>query len=839
MTRAWRVLGGAVATISVAGCADPPTGVLIEVRADDEVRRQIGRLRIELYPKTGGALPFDDREIGPGRRQISLPATVAVLPKTAASASFRVVVSGLTPTAAGVSVDQEVVVTKSANVTFAARKYVRLTLDLTCNCMGLPPCGPGETCSDGQCRPDEVRVATLPPASARPPPLISPCGASGPDGGAGDGPAGRDGPLSEDGAATTDASTPGDLPPGVDVPPGVDLAPGVDAPPPRDATDAGPLAGLTPCGLWGLGQANAVAVSPDGATVAVGSSSGAGVVALFSTADGSMQRILPRIDSDVAALMYLADGSLVIGAGPTIRIWNTSAGAVTRTLVGHGSNVLGLAVSNDGKVMASSDGTGSLRLWDLAAGTPLRMITNAHPTGIWSVALSPPDGKVLVSGGSDRIARMWNTADFSMIRELSGHTNTVRSVAFAPDGATFATGGLDQNVMIWSRDGTARRTIAAGSEVWSVAYADATTIAAGGGLDTGSTAKIRVWNLNDGGLVRLLDGHTWVVPSVTAFDGGRRLASASWDRTARLWDAGTGVTTQVLSIGHTGIANALAYSPDGATVASGSADKTVKLWRASDGVVRTTLLPAHTGSVSSVAFSPNGTLVASGGYDGTLRLWNAGSGALVREIPKAHGSGGGAGQVMTVAFSPDSAFVASGGLDREARIWRVDNGSLHRAIPVSASVEVRVVAFSPDGMSLLTAGEDIKLWNLSDGRLIRAFSGNTSAVWAAGFSPDGRTVAGGGQDRTLRVYATDDGTLRGMAPAIFASVIRSVAFLPDGQTVAVGGSVGVKLFGYDGVLKSTLQRAPETNALAVSPVAGERKLLGAGTDGVIRVWCLP
>ena len=164
-----------------------------------------------------------------------------------------------------------------------------------------------------------------------------------------------------------------------------------------------------------------------------------------------------------------------------------------------------------------------------------------------------------------------------------------------------------------------------------------------------------------------LEAHRDTVSSIAISPDGKLLASASGDSTIKLWNLNDGSLVRELK-GHTRRVNSVAFSPEGSLVASGSLDNTVRLWRVSDGsLVRE--LKGHTDWVRSVAFSPDGSLVASGSNDNTVRLWRVSDGSMVSEL-KGH-----EGIVNSVAFSPDGSLVASGSADKTVRLWRV-SGSL-------------------------------------------------------------------------------------------------------------------------------------------------------------------
>ena len=293
---------------------------------------------------------------------------------------------------------------------------------------------------------------------------------------------------------------------------------------------------------------------------------------------------------------------------------------------------------------------------DSAKKVILDRILNRHTDSVRSVAWSP-DGSQIVSGSVDTTVRIWDATTGENTRTLNGHTGSVESVAWSPDGSQIVSGSNDNTVRIWNAATGESRTLNGHTLlVHSVAWSpDGSQIVSGSWDNT-----VRIWNAATGNLARTLNGHTGRVSSVAWSPDGSQIVSGSWDRTVRIWNAATGELIRIL-IGHTWAVKSVAWSPDGSQIVSGSDDDTVRMWNAATGESRT--LNRRTGRVSSVAWSPDGSQIVSGSWDDTVRIWNATTGENTKTL------NGHTGRVSSVAWSPDGSQIASGSYDNTVRIW--------------------------------------------------------------------------------------------------------------------------------------------------------------------------
>ncbi len=335
---------------------------------------------------------------------------------------------------------------------------------------------------------------------------------------------------------------------------------------------------------------------------------------------------------------------------------------------------------------------------------------------------------------------------------------------------------------------------------------------------------IRIWDIS-GAELMVLTGHENYVSSVAITPDGQKIISGSGDKTIRVWDIISGKQLAVLK-GHTGDISAVAITPDGQNIVSASWDNTIRIWDINSGEELASLKGHEAGAIA-VAITPDGQNIVSASWDNTVRIWDLVSGAELKVL-KGHELG-----VISVAITPDGKNIVSGSWDNTIRVWNMAG----EALKVLTGHQDRVwsVKITPDGQKIVSGSGDktIKVWSLS-GEQLAEYKGHESGVLSVGISPDGKTIISGSDDRTIRLW-----DMSAQEPQILGgheSGVISVAISPDGQKI-VSGSADKTIRLWDmSSDKLTVFKGHESTVNSVAITPDGQKIVSGSDDQTIRLW---
>src|SRR5580658_814101 len=377
------------------------------------------------------------------------------------------------------------------------------------------------------------------------------------------------------------------------------------------------------------------------------------------------------------------------------------------------------------------------------------------------------------------------------------------------------------------RAADAQLTVLSGhrDRVYSAAYSpDGTRIV------TASYDKTaRIWNAHTGAQLAILSGHGAGVASAAYSPDGLRVVTASFDRTARIWDAHTGAQLGVLS-GHGDFVLSAAYSPDGTRIVTTSADKTARIWDAQTGA-QLTVLSGHEDRIYVAAYSPDGTRIVTASNDKTARIWDAHTGTQLAVL-LGHGSG-----VTSVAYSPDGTRIVTASADKTARIWDAHTGT-QLALLLGHGEFIYRVAYSRDGTRIVTASADktARIWDAHTGAQLTMLLAHGDRVHSAAYSPDGSRIVTGSADKSACIWDAHTGARLARLSGHGDSVL-SAAYSPDGTRIATASADKTARIwdAYAGTQLTVLSgHDSAVESVAYSPDGS--RIVTASLDKTARVW---
>jgi len=483
---------------------------------------------------------------------------------------------------------------------------------------------------------------------------------------------------------------------------------------------------------------------------------------------------------------YSPDGSRILTASQTLRIWDAASGEEITALVGHTGGVSACVFSPDGTLIASGSGDNTVKLWDSLTGKEVMNLAG-HTSGVNACAFSPT-GTHILSASEDKTLRVWEVSKGIAIGTLAGHAGRVNDCAFSPDGRLILSASEDGTLHLWDANTLKKCGVLNGhsGRVNKCAFSpDGSRI-----LSVG--AEIVLWDLASLAQIWKLNAGSEVLSCAFSPDGAR-FVTGIYNRSLTVWDLQGRKPIADLA-GRQWGGRACTYSPDGKRILSafGFLEGLVRIWDA-DNASRTFGLPGHNGTVRSCSVAPDCTRVASlGGPMSThgrlsLKLWDLSIGKEMCPHAFLKGKDEFCTSLGTCCFAPDGRYVVTADGDL-LQLW--DATVLQQLRLDGNTANAWLCCFTPDGGAVIANhGTSISLWDLEARVEAGRLKGHRGHINHFAISVDGSWVVSVADDNTLKCW-----DMRQRKELCTLSrqleMVECVAFSPDGTTLASASKNG-------------------------------------------------
>jgi WD40 repeat protein len=436
---------------------------------------------------------------------------------------------------------------------------------------------------------------------------------------------------------------------------------------------------------------------------------------------------------------YLASG----GKDNNITLWDVNTG-LKRIFTGHEDDIKGLAFSSNGK-LASASYDGTIRLWDVASGEKLHKLIG-HTDKVYSVAFSPDD-KWLASGSKDTTVRLWEVDSGNLKHSLFGHKKGVFGLSFSAEGHYVVSASDDLTLRIWdTQSGVTMRVL----QEHTAGVNGVVISPAGKIFSVSDDATVRRWNMTLP-YQQAIDFVKTPLAAAIAPDANS-VAVGFKDGTLRLYALPKTKLLWEQQTAHAKGLRRIAFNQDGSLLASASADRTAKLWQAKEGKLIQTLT-GHKEVVNAVAFAPNDNILVTASFSGQVGLFTIGT--KQKNFYEPHDSK----DVNAITFDVSGTKLLSTG-DEDVRLWDINNETPRLLEKYSKATGLILwSALSPDGKQIASVGRDqlVHIYSAKDKPITYDLKGHENTIYRVIFSPTGQQIATVSSDATLRVWDLHNG----------------------------------------------------------------------------------
>jgi WD40 repeat protein/tRNA A-37 threonylcarbamoyl transferase component Bud32 len=580
--------------------------------------------------------------------------------------------------------------------------------------------------------------------------------------------------------------------------------------------------------VWGGGHA--VDLSPDGNALAYSLDDKS--IAVRDVRRDEIVATMKGHESPPVMLCYSADGTRLISGSHdgTVRVWNTSTGEQVYKVTGHRQPVGKAELSRDHRRLVTFGWqTKTAILWDGKTGKPIAALGGHEQDLAWANFNGKGDQVLTVEHYPSCQMRLWSAETGRLVAVLKGHEDQLTTHQFSPDDRRIITASRDQTIRLWDAKTGSLITTIRGHKGW---VNDASFSPDGSRIASVSADHtVRIWNGYTGAPLAVLYGHANEIVHVSYQRD--EIVSHALDGTVRYWDPKT-VERDNRLLGHKNFVYGVVMHTDGKRVASASWDGTVRIWNFADGRELKSFSHGENVIVTALAYHPKGRLLVSLCREKGAHLWDTETGELLHRWDVAPE----VWRDPKIAFSPDGNLFATASSDRIVRVFDVNTKAEVATLNGHTDV-IRDLAFSPDGRYLATGGDrddlHIRVWDLITKAQVNLFAGHTDRIHSLVFQADGKVLVSGSADGTVRLW--DFATSKELAVLKHGTTVYGLAFSPDGTRLGCAcADNSIRL--WDVATKDQVaELRGHTNyvhALVFTPDGAS--IVSASGDRTLRVW---
>jgi WD40 repeat protein/energy-coupling factor transporter ATP-binding protein EcfA2 len=558
------------------------------------------------------------------------------------------------------------------------------------------------------------------------------------------------------------------------------------------------------------------------------------------------KQIYQGANTQLLTLAISPDGKTLATAGEngTIVLFDVKTGKLIKRLQKHTKNIQALVFHSNFLISAGDDQ--QIIFWSLSTAKP-KMIWKA-PAEVNALAISP-NGDILASGGEDNNITLWNINTSQIVTTLKGHEQAISTngLAFASNGYVLGSTSHDHTARLWnvtpdtyitdqnvSYLGNNHKILKGHTDILQgITFSPNGNKVATSSLD----GSVRLWNVKTGKALRVLIGHKNTVFGVRFLANGIDLITASQDRTLRLWDTESGITKRVLQ-GHTGgVTDVIAKSGQ---IFSASHDGKVMRWNVTVADQYILNLPSEP---ASAAISPNGKYIAVGFANGALHWYSLANLTLLWQNNTAHSD-----DIQRIVFSSDTTMLATASFDKTAKLWQVNNERLYeKQIFTGHKKPINSLTLSSDNSYLATASYDGRIGLFKIGSQKKRFQQiYTKRVYSVKFNNEGKQLLTSGRNANIqggytRLWQINDNlSLRLIRefPKISNRILWS-SFSPNNQWIAsVGRDWIVNIFSNENKEIHKRLIGHENTILRAIFSPDNKQIATVSGDATVRFWDL-